>query len=199
MKEKLILTDADGVLCRWNTGFNKFMASNGILELPDTDTEYSIAIRYGITPQHAFALIKEFNEGPYIAELEPFADSVNYISRLADKGFRFIVVTSLSDSPHAKYHRSKNLQNIFGNVFDEINCLEMGINKTNELSRWKDSGYFWIEDHTQQAEAGHSVGLKPVLINHPHNAFYKTELFPSVSFEKPWEEIYRMIEIEYNL
>jgi FMN phosphatase YigB (HAD superfamily) len=143
--------------------------------------------------------IKEFNESPYIADLEPFADSVEYVERLVGKGFKFIVVTSISNAPQAKYYRTKNLINLFGDVFDEIHCLEMGISKAAELEKWSDTGYFWIEDHMRQAEAGFEAGLKTVLISHPYNSHYETDLFPKVSFKQPWKEIYNMVCKEYGL
>lgn len=199
MKNKIILVDVDGTIVNWNSGFNKFMADSGLPQLPNTDNEYSITVRHGIPLPQAHKLIREFNESPLIAELAPFADSVEYISKLVDSGFRFIAVTSLSDAPMAYKHRSTNLSNIFGDVFDEINCLPMGACKSEILKRWKDTGYFWIEDHSQQAEAGHRVGLKTILINHPYNAYYISNLFPTVSYITPWKEIYNMVSNEYQL
>jgi beta-phosphoglucomutase-like phosphatase (HAD superfamily) len=64
--------------------------------------------------------------------------------------------------------------------------------------QWLDTGYFWIEDHVNQAEAGHKAGLKAVLIKHPYNSHYTTDLFPSVSNNTPWKEIYNMVQKEYN-
>jgi len=198
-KKKIILTDADGCLVNWNDGFNKFMAERGMPQLPDTDHEYSLANRHGISMQKAGALIREFNEGPWISDLEPFADAVEYTQKLVDKGFRFIVVTSISSAPSAKHYRTANLTRLFGDIFDEINCIEMGASKAHILTRWEDTGYFWIEDHMRQAEAGYEAGLKTVLINHPYNSHYKTDLFPTVSYTSPWKEIHNMICKEYNV
>jgi len=198
--DKIILTDADGCLVDWNSGFNKFMDKRGMPQLPDTDDKYLLSLRHGISSSLATELVKEFNESPQIEDLEPFADSVEYVARLSDKGFRFIVVTSLSDAPHAHYYRSKNLGRIFGSyVFKEINCIEMGASKAHILKNWQDTGYFWIEDHMRQAEAGYEAGLRTVLISHPYNSHYKTDLFPTVSYKSPWEEIYNMVCKEYNL
>jgi len=51
----------------------------------------------------------------------------------------------------------------------------------------------------RQAEAGYEAGLRTVLISHPYNSHYKTDLFPTVSYKSPWEEIYNMVCKEYNL
>lgn len=197
-KKRIILTDCDGVLLKWNEGFNTFMAKKGLPQLPNTESEYSIAIRHDISINEAHEFIKEFNESTRISDLSPFADSIEYVSKLVNKGFRFIIVTSISDSPESKFYRTQNVIDLFGDIFDEINCIEMGANKAHILKRWEGSGYFWIEDHMRQAEAGYEAGLKTVLINHPYNTHYKTDLFPTVSYDRPWKEIYDMVCEEYN-
>lgn len=197
--EKIILTDADGVLLNWNAGFERYMHDKGFPKIPNTDHEYSISTRHGVSVHQGYECVKEFNESRYIANLEPFADSVDYVLRLASKGFKFIVVTSISDHADSLEYRTENLKNIFGDVFLEINCIAMGSSKATTLSRWADSGYFWIEDHMRQAEAGHEAGLRTVLIDHPYNAHYQTDLFPRVSYNTPWKEIHEMVCKAYNL
>lgn len=196
--KKIILTDCDGVLLKWEEAFDAFITSKGFPRIPNTEAEYSMAARYGITMKQALEYIKEYNESSAIANIEPFADSVEYVTKLANDGFRFIAVTSLSDHPDAKKYRTQNLKNLFGDIFDDVVCLEMGASKSHVLTKWVDTGYFWIEDHMRQAEAGHEVGLKTILINHPYNSHYNTDLFPKVSYETPWKEIYEIITKEYN-
>ena len=198
-KSKIILTDCDGVLLNWNKGFCEYMAGMNLPQLPNTDHEYSIGARHGINHLAAHEYVKSFNESSRIEYLEPLADSVEYVSKLVDKGFRFIAVTSISSIPHAKEYRTKNLQSLFGDIFDEVNCLPMGSSKASELERWGGSEYFWIEDHIRQAMAGHEAGLKTVLISHPYNEHFRTDLFPRVNFETPWKEIYEMVCKDYDL
>jgi hypothetical protein len=198
-RPKHILTDTDGCLVNWNAGFREFMSGKDYPQVADTDGYYSIASRYGITSEEARLHIREFNESERIAYLRPFADAQEYVGKLANLGFRFTVVTSLSSHPQAKIRRTANLFNLFGDVFEEIVCLNMGANKYNELTRWQDSGLFWIEDHPEQAEAGYRAGLKPLLINHPYSAEYKTEAFPFVSLANPWKDIYETACKEYGV
>lgn len=197
-REKIILTDVDGCLVNWNDAFSSFMENRGLPQLPDSDHEYSLATRHGISIHEVMPLIKEFNEGQCIEFLKPFADSVEYVNKFADAGFRFIVVTSISSAPLAKHFRTLNLHSLFGDVFDEIHCIEMGASKAHILQTWADSNYFWIEDHMRQAEAGYEAGLKTILVNHPYNSHYKTDLFPTVSYTTPWKEIYEIITQDYK-
>lgn len=196
-KEKIILTDADGVLLNWNDSFDKFAESEGFPRLPNTCSEYSISTRHGVSHHQGQELVKKFNESWRIENLAPFKDSVEYVTRLAQDGFRFVVVTSISDHPDAAERRRTNLINTFGDVFIDVQCLAQGASKHAALSKWSDSGYFWIEDHMRQAEAGHEVGLKTVLIRHPYNQHYSTDLFPVVSYETPWQEIYQLVTSHY--
>lgn len=161
--------------------------------IPGTDHEYNMATRHGLPVKEVMELINEFNESTSIATLDPFADSIKYVAKLANDGYRFIAVTSISSHPDALMNRMSNLKHLFGDVFDEVVCLSTGASKANVLMRWAGSGYYWIEDHMRQAEAGHEAGLRPILINHPYNSHYETDLFLRVSYDTPWEEIYSII------
>jgi FMN phosphatase YigB (HAD superfamily) len=195
--QKLILTDADGVLFNWVGGFNTFMELRGHKSI--SDTEYSVSKKYNISKDDAFKLIKEYNEGPLIEFLEPMRDSVEYVKKLAGDGFRFICVTSLSSNLEAALRRNRNIRRVFGDVFDEVHCIGMGELKLEILTKnWKDSGLFWIEDTTHQADAGLAAGLKPILIRHSYNEMYEAK-YPTVGNEKPWAEIYDIICAEYGI
>jgi FMN phosphatase YigB (HAD superfamily) len=197
--EKLILTDVDGCLVFWNNSIRPFMELKGYKENTLHKDDYHLSLRYAVSPEIEWALVKEFNESTWIETIEPYADSVEYVKKLAKKGFRFIAVTSLSDHPVAVESRKKNLYNLFGDVFDEVICLSQGKNKYEQLLRWKDSGLFWIEDHAGQAEAGLRAGLRPVLIDHPYNSYYHKTDFAKVSHINPWEQIHDMICKEYKI
>lgn len=200
MMEKIILTDADGTIVWWLKGFVAFMEEKGFTIQPGFEHEYKMSLKYGIPSSIMEDLIREFNESPHIGRLEALADSVKYIGKLHDEhGFKFICVTSQSDAPIAKVYRELNLMKHFGTAFSEVNCIKMGAHKEEELSRWKDSGYFWIEDHPHQAKAGVVNGLKSVLITHPYNTDTADEKITRVSRDHPWEEIYNIVLKEYQI
>ena len=198
MNNRVILTDCDGVLCNWDKGFDTFARSKGLSMSQGSEQHYSIALRYGITHQEAHELVSVFNISSHIANLKPVADSQEYVSKLVDKGFTFIVVTALGDSPLSKLYRASNLEKLYGNVFSDIICISMNTSKYDTLGRWSGSGYFWLEDHMRQAEAGYEQGLKPILFSKPYNRHYSTDLFPTVSEVSPWKDLYQIIERQYN-
>ena len=197
-KERLILTDCDGVLVNWLSKFAVFMDERGYPLIEGTEHEYAITKRHKNVPEEVVhSLLRDYADSDHIANLEPFADSVKYVKLLSEQGFRFTVITALSDSPLATMNRMKNLHKLFGNVFNDIQCIKMGAIKTEWLRPWEGTGHFWIEDHPGQAVAGHQLGLKSVLIDHPHNRNHIDDLFPRVSNESPWEEIYEMVMKHY--
>lgn len=196
-KEPIIITDCDGVILDWSRGFESWLKNQGISLVPDAEKYYSIADRHGITQKQAAELVKTYNESSAIRDLEPFADSQEYVKKLAGQGFRFCAVTSLSDSPEAYLNRRINLTELFGDVFLSVSCLKIGTNKYEKLLDWKDSGYFWIEDHIEQALAGFNAGLKPILINHPFNDDIYYPGIKKVSDQNPWETIYNLAQEYY--
>ena len=199
MKERIILTDVDGVTCDWNTPFTQFMCNNGYPMEPETDWFYSIPSRHNCTIEQARLFVSEFNESSRIRELQSFADSIHYVKKLKDHGFKFIAISSLGNSEYALANRTHNLNSLFDDAFAEVICLEMTRDKYSTLKRWKNTGLYWIEDHTQNAEAGYNLGLKSVLVTHPYNAHYNSSLFPRVGFKNPWEQIYDMVCKDYSL
>ena len=54
-------------------------------------------------------------------------------------------------------------------MFTELVCLDTGADKDEALAKYKDSGLYWIEDKTQNANLGQTLGLKSILIDHVHN------------------------------
>lgn len=191
MTDKLILTDCDGVIINWVDGFDKWMNTQGYYMKPGTEAEYSMAVTYGITKDQAYEAVHEFNNSPAIAELGALRDAIEYVQRLNKvHGYKFHAITSLSDNPMAKKYRTQNLISLFGEgVFTEVTCLAMGARKTHVLSQYKDSGLFWLEDHPDNADDGHALGLRSVLVEHEHNADHECP-YPVV---ERWEEIYSLI------
>jgi FMN phosphatase YigB (HAD superfamily) len=197
--KKIILTDADGVLVTWLAGFEQFMASEGYNLIPGTEHHYGMEARYGISSDEAHRVIRLYNESPFIADLPAHEDAVEYIGKLVAHGFKFVCITSISSHPNAAKYRRENLEKLFGPHFLEIICLAMGSPKKAALMSWEGTGFFWIEDHIKNAEQGHEMGLRTVLIQQDHNAHYETDKFDIVGPKSPWQEIYHLVCKAYNL
>ena len=62
MKNKIILTDADGVLLDWEYAFDVYMRQHGFNKQEGSQFKYNIGKRYGIDAEQGKRLIKIFNE-----------------------------------------------------------------------------------------------------------------------------------------
>ena len=124
-------------------------------------------------------IVSKYNASRHIKHLEPHKDAVKYVKMLHEEGFSFVVISSLSDEFNAQAYRYENLCSLFGDdVFHtkDIHLLKTGQDKQELLEdKWGDFGYFWIEDHFRNAEAGHEVGLRSILIDSSYNRHYQTD------------------------
>lgn len=177
---KLILTDCDGVLLDWESHFETWMNSKGYKKLPDYDvTAYGLHIHYGIPKKEVQDLIALFNESSAIGFCPSFRDAYMGVHDLANAGYFFHVITSLSDNPYSKLARRINLEKVFCNPYDGsfeyddifygLDCLPVGADKDNVLAPFANTGMYWIEDKYENALAGAKIGLNAILLKHEHN------------------------------
>lgn len=191
MNQKLILVDCDGVLLDWTTTFAQWMSARGLKQQPNAQGYYCIHDRFDIEPGDAKKYTRLFNESAAIGFLEPLRDAVVWVKKLnQEHGYRFTVITSLSQDPYAIRLRKQNLSMHFGDVFDDIVCLPTGSDKNSALAPYRGSNLWWVEDKPENALAGHACGLRSILLEHDHNVDYDHAL---ISRAKTWQEIYQIV------
>jgi hypothetical protein len=190
MSEKIILTDCDGVLLDWEAAFFDWMVAKGYTI--KATAVYNIGQAFGIPKELGKELVSEFNDSAWIGFLAAQGDARSGVAKLVEKGYKFVVITSLSTDEKAKMLRVSNLKNIFGkNVFIDVICLGTGLDKDAELEPYRDSGLYWIEDKPENAELGLKLGLKSILIEHEHNVEHDAK---GMLYAKDWEEINLLIK-----
>lgn len=175
MKDKLILTDCDGVLAHWEWNFDQWMAKHGFVK--QQNDVYRIHESYNIPKAEGERLIRMFNESVYIRYLAPYRDAIKYVKTLhEDYGCVFHVITSIGDEHEVVDSRTHNLYNLFGkSCFYKITCLPPDISKEYALIEYKDSGLLWIEDHENNFKLGEKLGLNSCLMSHSYNKHVVTE------------------------
>lgn len=185
MKNKIILTDVDGVLFDWHTAFDAYMQEHGYNIVSDIKT-YSLTTAYGIEHDEKMHMVRQFNNSAAIGWLEPHYDAVEIVRDIHDNhGYKFEVISSMSDNLAARNRRINNLNNVFGDVFSNYIFLDTGADKGAALLPYKDSGCFWIEDKVENAQAGLDVGLRSIIMEHEFNA--DSTVAPIV---KNWKHFY---------
>lgn len=188
--KKLILTDCDGVLLDWENAFEEWMAKRGYQKIENYDiTAYGLHVHYGIPRKEAQSLVRQFNESAAIGFLRPLRDAQRYIDLMAQKGYKFVVITSLSTDAYATKLREQNLKNVFGNAIEKVVCLDIGADKDEELVKWIGKADYWVEDKWENAVIGASLGFKTFLVKHDHND-EKDHVLHGITKVDGWSEIY---------
>jgi hypothetical protein len=192
MRNNIILTDVDGVLCDWEYAFDVWMREHGFNRVEGGNLKYDIGTRYGIDPEQARKLIRIFNESAAIGFLPPLRDAMYYVKRLHEEhGYVFHAITSLSRDENAQELRRMNLRKLFGaTAFEKFVFLDTGADKDLALEPYRGSGLYWIEDKKVNCELGHALGLKSILMEHGHSLDYH---HPAIPVVKNWREIYNII------
>jgi len=161
------------------------MREQGYFRLPNTDHFFSQAKRYGIEEKEAFDQINMFNQTGALGFIPAYKDSVEYVTKFANEGWRFDVITMIGKDKYAHRLRKINLQHLFGDVFDNIYCSgEFTESKKGVLEKYKDSNLIWIEDRIDYARDGDEMGLKTYIMDWPYNREYTGRRISS------WKEIY---------
>jgi beta-phosphoglucomutase-like phosphatase (HAD superfamily) len=191
MNKKLILSDADGVLLDWEWAFSVWMQERGYTLTADNKKSYYLHHHYNeLEEKDAKKVVRTFNESAAIGFLPALRDSTYYVKRLHEEyGYQFRVITSLSLDKDAQRLREMNLRKIFGDAIENVICLATGADKDEALEPYRDTGLWWIEDKPANADVGHAMGLKSILVEHGHNMHHKCS-YPVV---KNWKEIYERI------
>ena len=187
--DKRIILDCDGVLLDWAYAFDVWMVEHGYSKISNTNQYYDQTRRYGISQVEAVSQIRRFNESGCVGFIPAFRDSVEYVTKLSELGWKFEVISCLDKDKYAQKLRQKNLLHLFGDVFDFIDCaLDFTVGKEQYLlDRYKGQNYYWIEDSVDHAESGKRVGLNSIVMDHPYNKEWDG---PRV---KNWKEIYQII------
>lgn len=192
--DKIILTDADGVLLDWEWAFSVWMREKGYTMTEGAKNSYYLHEHYQeLDQKDAKKIVKQFNESAAIGFLPALRDSTYYVKRLHEEhGYQFRVITSLSKNKDAQRLRDMNLRKIFGDAIETIICLDTGADKDEALEPYRNTGMWWIEDKPQNADCGHNLGLSSLLVEHGHNMTHTCN-YPVV---KNWKEIYEIITKE---
>tara|TARA_B100000212_G_C27129008_1_gene428282 strand:- start:61 stop:657 length:597 start_codon:yes stop_codon:yes gene_type:complete len=193
---KIIGVDVDGVLLKWEEAFDDFMTGQGLTK--KDQGHFDLRKHYPDVPAEALnTYISVFNESAYMRYLEPMDGAVEYVTKLAEEGYRFSVVTSQTLNKVANRAREDNLKEVFGDVFEDFTFLETGQGKYFALQKF-DMETIWIDDKPDNVESGKVLGLVPILLDLPHNRSYNNKQM-NIQRANSWKDIYDIIKEKHNV
>lgn len=192
MNNKLILTDADGVLLSWDYSFEKYLELQGYKKSVtlDKNDARDICRNYGIDSHASEFIIRTFNQSALMGFLPPHQDAIKYVRKLHEEhGYMFTVVTSMGIDPYAKKLRIMNLENLFGkHIFEDIIFLDTGSMKDTALQKYAGSDCFWVDDMYKNCLTGVKYGLKSL-----HMTSYTDEKNDEITHVTNWKDVYHIV------
>ncbi len=168
MGKSHVLLDADGVLLNWELGLKQFMQSHPVHGHTETINEhaYDLASRYNMSVSDVNDLVQEFHTSASFEHLQPLPGAVSAVKHLAE-WFPLVVITACGTHPQTAHMRRKNLEHVFGAVFEQVWLTDTFEEKNQYLAQYAPS--YWVEDHGGNAELGLKFGHTCMLVNAPHN------------------------------
>ena len=93
IKDKIILTDCDGVLLDWEFHFYRWLEkTEGLHRLSD---DYNVAKAIGVAQKTGARYVNLFNRSEEMKKLSPLRDAIKYVRKLHEEhGYIFHVITS---------------------------------------------------------------------------------------------------------
>lgn len=170
-----ILADCDGVLLNWEKGFHKWMRLKSYSRVRN-DIYYIHEQYHKVARHEATKLMREFNHSAWMGYLAPFRDAVEGLQLLHTQGHEVTVITAMGGDKYSQDLRTRNLYNLFGDVIKKVIFTPDNEDKTEALSKYKDSGLYWLEDNPKNYETGLEFGLKSILMDHSHNMWYNASI-----------------------
>lgn len=193
---KLILTDVDDVVLDWRKAMSSYIVSCVDLHERDIPEEFldftklvdDEALAAARMPERA--RIAEFNASPSFSALHAHSDAALVLPALHRLGCRIIAITAAGEGARLTERRWRNLEAVFGPIFEDVVCVGLHGSKRRELARHAPA--IWVDDSYNNARDGADMG---------HTSFHFADRRKSPGTDsrvRPvtnWAEIARLIGV----
>lgn len=165
---KLILTDVDDVLLDWRKSMLAHLVRHTdfhVCEVPPVFRDASILIHDEDVLRHGYpeaALTSNFNKSPHFSSMHAHLDAAAVVPELARRGYRFVAISAAGEGKRITDQRKRNLDAIFGPVFEDVILVPLHGDKREVLSRFAPA--VWVEDNWINASHGADAGHKSFLM-----------------------------------
>ena len=187
---KFLLTDVDGCVLDWHTGFIRFAQQLGfILEPSKLGESYDMSTWFEDMSRDQFInLCKLFNNSQFSNLCQPYKDAMIWLTRIAEN-HRVEALTAFGDKPEQKEMRKQLLNAMFPNVFDEIHVIDLGECKKEYLKRLKPD--MFVEDSLTHADSAKDLGIYTWVMPTPYN---ESDNHRYLDENRPWGHVNQIIE-----
>lgn len=184
--DKIIITDVDECVLQWKKSFEEFIKNKDIIVNGEMHEHKDIDNWIEVNDDEFMELLYEFNHSVKFGNLDVGYKSEIFIPLLHDMGYKFYALTSCGSSETVIQNRILNIKNIFGDIFEDIICIDLCESKNDKLKSLPYNA-IWVEDKFSNAELGLQCNHKCFLIHHNHNEDFNN---PNIQRVEDWEEIY---------
>lgn len=183
-----LILDCDGVLLNWIGGFTAYASHRLGKDLASTEQDdFDLSAWLGLTGDETDAMIGDFNQGDggHFGRLDPLPGAREALAAAHSRGRPIFVVTSCSTLPQVIASRKANLRAVFGDIFSDIHCLDLHLDKSPVLRELGPGT--WVEDKFENAIAGADIGLTSYLIRYDYNRKHEpTGIHPNLTWVDGW-------------
>jgi len=187
--DKYLLLDCDETCLDWVQGFKIFADKELGIKLVGQPDQYSMLNWMNMTDKNeVMKLVHDFNDNyEGFGSLKPIANAEIYLPKFFKEGYKIIAITASSSKELSKKRRTDNLHDVFGNIFEEIHCVDTPEEKKKYLQKFPPS--IWCEDKIWNAEMGLEFNHKCFLIRSLSSIGHEQK-YPKLIWVNDWEEIY---------
>tara|TARA_Y100001934_G_scaffold249578_1_gene311148 strand:+ start:1343 stop:1957 length:615 start_codon:yes stop_codon:yes gene_type:complete len=168
-KDKIILTDVDGVLLDFSAGFHEYMLQSDFEYNYTEKQDWKIYEQFSWTQDEKRQIMTDYAHSTLFSNIPAMECALDVLKGLKDDGWRFIAITSCMTGSEAQCYettfknRMDNLQAHFGNIFEDMHLATWDGGKGEFLSKYDPT--WWVDDHIGHAHTGHEMGHKSVIMN----------------------------------
>lgn len=183
-----ICVDIDDTVVYWTAGFKRFIRDEKGIPVKGLPTSWDLGPWLGVADNRVRTLIDEFQSSDRYRYLEPMEFSRTALRIAKNRGYDIVGITACGTHSKVVSARRQNINDLYGDVFSDIICVNHGIDKEPHLKKLFRPGDIWVEDNVPNAMTGHAIGYRTFVIDQPHNRAYRIS-HPELEFVQDWIDL----------
>jgi len=188
-----IIVDVDDTLLRWIDGFTNHLRIEHDLVLdPRNINEWELSHWTGMSQEETYNAVQDFNRTDRtFANLKPLDDSQDIINNLHLANNKLTVITCCGNSCLTRLRRHYNLNKVYGNIFNDIICIDTTQDKKEYLNKLYEPNSYIIEDNYKHAKDAIAIGYNAIVLKKTYNAAYWAD--SSIMWVNGWNDIGKLL------